>query len=253
MQEEDEESMEEYASSRVKNVSREEEQLKEEEHTEEEEQLKEEDEQLKEEDTSKNILTKSQNMRLAATHAIMLDQTDSETEEQEKNRFWKFIDESVAIDEKTKEEVREIRTPSPVKDTTSRRSEHNKPLSSYRGTKASSRPSPKKNEDELSPREHVLRLTKQLQEQESLIMGYQKENERLVSELKDSKKLAKVLREQLSSRSSNMLSSSSRDEAYDKKIVAQNLRKQLDLESQIESMRQKLVYEKRENVCVLHT
>ena len=84
-------------------------------------------------------------------------------------------------------------------------------------------------------------------------MGYQKENERLVSELKDSKKLAKVLREQLSSRSSNMLSSSSRDEAYDKKIVAQNLRKQLDLESQIESMRQKLVYEKRENVRVLHT
>ena len=83
-------------------------------------------------------------------------------------------------------------------------------------------------------------------------MGYQKENERLVSELKDSKKLAKVLREQLSSRSSHM-SSSSRDEAYDKKIVAQNLRKQLDLESQIESMRQKLVYEKRENVCVLHT
>ena len=188
------------------------------------------------------VLTKSQNMRLAATHAIMLDQTDSETEEQEKNLFWKFIDESVAIDERTKEEVREIRTPSPVKveDSSSKRKKSS--FSSFRGLKTSSLSSDK---------DKILELTKQLSEQEILISGFQKENERLISELKHSKKMIKVLREQLNGNSLHPITRDDQGKESDsanKKIVAQNLRRQLDLESQIEAMRQKLVQEKRDNI-----
>ena len=73
-----------------------------------------------------NILTKSQNMPCCNTcdHA----RSDRfETEEQEKNRFWKFIDESVAIDEKTKEGTRDSNTFT-RKGHDFEKKQHNKPL-----------------------------------------------------------------------------------------------------------------------------